>query len=88
MRPRDFSRGNGASAVVQALTGRASMRPRDFSRGNWALTRTRAPAARCFNEAAGFLPRKPQTDVGVLYERASFNEAAGFLPRKPEDGAK
>ena len=37
-----------------------------------------------FNEAGGFLPRKPVSGVSLQGGTgAGFNEAGGFLPRKP-----
>ena len=46
--------------------------------------------ARCFNEAAGYYPRKQLLDI--QYRRGSghprFNEAAGYYPRKRGGGKR
>ena len=40
-----------------------------------------------FNEAGGFLPRKPaQSTLSGPLSELRFNEAGGFLPRKPRAG--
>ena len=84
MRPGDFSPGNHPRLARDRPGDRASMRPGDFSPGNrsrWC----RPGSARWsrFNEAGGFLPRKPCIG-SKAYGAAgtSFNEAGGFLPRK------
>ena len=66
----------------------ASMRPGDFSPGNpqrRALRAQRRYHERRFNEAGGFLPRKPPETRRLATTLAfpmGFNEAGGFLPRK------
>ena len=77
------------AAAALADQRQASMRPGDFSPGNSRRCPgcRRAPAARCFNEAGGFLPRKPRRRAAASAlsgrGRLGFNEAGGFLPRKP-----
>ena len=64
---------------------RASMRPGDFSPGNVRCPSPRRHRSPRFNEAGGFLPRKPPR--GRPRARTGlrcFNEAGGFLPRKHE----
>ena len=60
------------------------MRPGDFSPGNFGWPPSRRPGWTWrFNEAGGFLPRKPCGDsLGLRRRCACFNEAGGFLPRK------
>ena len=84
MRPEDFSPGNprGAGGRRRPFFA-ASMRPEDFSPGN--RSRPRAAPDRtspCFNEAGGFLPRKPTCCPTAWSSFCGFNEAGGFLPRK------
>ena len=62
MRPEDFSPGNphgGPGGRLQAHAIRASMRPEDFSPGNSWRGRSGGRRGSRFNEAGGFLPRKP-----------------------------
>ena len=61
MRPEDFSPGNHGNAKRWRYVRReASMRPEDFSPGNRpARPRSRGRGGARFNEAGGFLPRKP-----------------------------
>ena len=73
MRPGDFSPGNMLLCRrPRDADGRASMRPGDFSPGNldWETER-RWSAARCFNEAGGFLPRKLK-HVSHLVEKTTL----------------
>ena len=59
------------------------MRPGDFSPGNCICQRFEQRFRNRFNEAGGFLPRKPTTTTTPLRSaKPGFNEAGGFLPRK------
>ena len=83
MRPGDFSPGNPQQNLLSTETLEfASMRPGDFSPGNLIGQQRLLVHVTRFNEAGGFLPRKP---VSRQYGPAvghRFNEAGGFLPRK------
>ena len=60
------------------------MRPGDFSPGNLRRSIRSSRSDARFNEAGGFLPRKPiRLEVFVDVKHRRFNEAGGFLPRKP-----
>ena len=62
------------------------MRPGDFSPGNSPSGCLRRASAG-FNEAGGFLPRKPCSGPPRTTRRLTcFNEAGGFLPRKHPRG--
>ena len=81
MRPGDFSPGNHHNADGRLLRREpASMRPGDFSPGNRSVHGpTLATACRPrFNEAGGFLPRKPAA-LGHL-RRAAGEIAASMRP--------
>ena len=54
----------------------ASMRPEDFSPGNSAASSHPLPGAPGFNEAGGFLPRKP----GVCHIPTNPNALASMRP--------
>ena len=67
------------------------MRPGDFSPGNLDSTPVlQYPGETGFNEAGGFLPRKPTLrDPGEQRpQQTGFNEAGGFLPRKLDANAE
>ena len=60
MRPPDLSGGNWRPAQSSEQSCRASMRPPDLSGGNPQASCTVSPATWRFNEAAGFIRRKPE----------------------------
>ena len=60
MRPGDFSPGNSQASDNFWSFARASMRPGDFSPGNPCRDDHGRVERRGFNEAGGFLPRKPR----------------------------
>ena len=86
MRPGDFSPGNRhVAGHGLVLVCDASMRPGDFSPGNMSGAGGWRRCTARFNEAGGFLPRKPPrpSTPPSPTRRGRFNEAGGFLPRKP-----
>ena len=69
MRPGDFSPGNNVRVSQTPIDkAMASMRPGDFSPGNCSprTTPSGGSPTPCFNEAGGFLPRKPAAYYHVL----------------------
>ena len=77
MRPGDFSPGNLRRRISCARSYRsASMRPGDFSPGN-SLPVGRPRPTTCFNEAGGFLPRKPRRSCT---RPSSYDSRASMRP--------
>ena len=68
MRPGDFSPGNTCeTSHAHGSSIGASMRPGDFSPGNsLSDLATYLILSKGFNEAGGFLPRKPLTSCAIL----------------------
>ena len=91
MRPRGITRGNDCQSVKGWFTRDASMRPRGITRGNTRPCRRRSPAAACFNEAAGYYPRKrcpclpyPACHHGASMRPRGITRGNGGLPARLE----
>ena len=68
MRPEDFSPGNTVTVFVVSMpAGYASMRPEDFSPGNYCSMEENMIERSGFNEAGGFLPRKPEAGLRFVH---------------------
>ena len=87
MRPEDFSPGNPAVPLSGHRPAIASMRPEDFSPGNIASWIERRADPHRFNEAGGFLPRKPWATVVEQYSsKQASMRPEDFSPGNPGGG--
>ena len=56
------------------------MRPGDFSPGNWLSFAECSMSVDCFNEAGGFLPRKPVPAADMHTENMASMRPGDFSP--------